>query len=238
MQPINWNEINVQPVQNMSDKIFHKISQMIMSEQLPEGYVFPNEAILCEQLHVGRSTIREAYKALELYGYVTRSKKGTFVNNKLQILSATPMKVAFSNVDPKDFNEFRQMLEEKSAELAAIHASPDQIASLDKLIAQGQAAYTISDMERLMQSDAEFHRILSQASGNKLIISVMTVMTLAWDEGIRRNFFYAMQHDASIFKNMHEQHTLIMEAIKRHDPEGARQAMKTHIIKVTAQMHQ
>ena len=211
---------------------------MIMSEQLPEGYVFPNEAILCEQLHVGRSTIREAYKALELYGYVTRSKKGTFVNNKLQILSATPMKVAFSNVDPKDFNEFRQMLEEKSAELAAIHASPDQIASLDKLIAQGQAAYTISDMERLMQSDAEFHRILSQASGNKLIISVMTVMTLAWDEGIRRNFFYAMQHDASIFKNMHEQHTLIMEAIIRRDPEGARQAMKTHIIKVTAQMHQ
>lgn len=236
MQPINWNEINVQPVQNMSDKIFHKISQMIMSEQLPEGYVFPNEAILCEQLHVGRSTIREAYKALELYGYVTRSKKGTFVNNKLQILSATPMKVAFSNVDPKDFNEFRQMLEEKSAELAAIHASPEQIASLDKLIAQGQAAYTISDMERLMQSDVEFHRVLSQASGNKLIVSVMTVMTLAWDEGIRRNFFYAMQHDASIFKNMHEQHTLIMEAIIRHDSEGARQAMKTHISKVTAQM--
>lgn len=236
MQPINWNEINVQPVQNMSDKIFHKISQMIMSEQLPEGYVFPNEAILCEQLHVGRSTIREAYKALELYGYVTRSKKGTFVNNKLQILSATPMKVAFSNVDPKDFNEFRQMLEEKSAELAAIHASTEQIASLDKLIAQGQAAYTISDMERLMQSDAEFHRVLSQASGNKLIISVMTVMTLAWDEGIRRNFFYAMQHDASIFKNMHEQHTLITEAIIRRDPEGARQAMKTHISKVTAQM--
>lgn len=236
MQPINWNEINVQPVQNMSDKIFHKISQMIMSEQLPEGYVFPNEAILCEQLHVGRSTIREAYKALELYGYVTRSKKGTFVNNKLQILSATPIKVAFSNVDPKDFNEFRQMLEEKSAELAAIHASPEQIASLDKLIAQGQAAYTISDMERLMYSDAEFHRVLSQASGNKLIISVMTVMTLAWDEGIRRNFFYAMQHDASIFKNMHEQHTLITEAIIRRDPEGARQAMKTHISKVTAQM--
>lgn len=238
MQTINWNEINVQPAQNMSDKIFHKISQMIMSGQLPEGYVFPNEAVLCEQLHVGRSTIREAYKALELYGYVTRSKKGTFVSSKLQIFSATPMKVAFSNVKPKDFNEFRQMLEEKSAELAAVHASSDQIVKLDKLIAQGQAAYTISDMERLMQSDAEFHRVLSQSSGNELIVSVMTVMILAWDEGIRRNFFYAMQHDASIFESMNKQHTLIMEAIKRHDPDEARQAMKTHIIKVTAQMHQ
>lgn len=89
-----------------------------------------------------------------------------------------------------------------------------------------------------MQSDAEFHRVLSQSSGNELIVSVMTVMTLAWDEGIRRNFFYAMQHDASIFESMNKQHTLIMEAIKRHDPDEARQAMKTHIIKVTAQMHQ
>lgn len=237
MEPINWNEINVQPIQNMSDKIFYKISQLIMSGQLPEDYVFPNEAVLCEQLHVGRSTIREAYKALELYGYVTRTKKGTFVNSKLKILSATPMKAAFSNVKNSDFNEFRQMLEEKAAELAAMHALPDQIATLDELIAQGQAAYTISDTERLMRSDAEFHRALSRASGNELLSSVMTVMTLTWDEGIRRNFFYAAQHDASIFERMNTQHKLVMEAIKNHDPEGARQAMRTHILNVTAPLH-
>ena len=92
----DWSALNVQPAQNMSDRLFNRISQMIMSGKLPEGYVFPNEAVLCEQLHVGRSTIREAYKALELSGYVTRSKRGTFVNSKLDILSATPMKEAFA----------------------------------------------------------------------------------------------------------------------------------------------
>ena len=58
--------LNIRPMKNMSDYLYQKISGMIMNGTLPEGYVFPNEAQLCEQLGVGRSTLREAYKALEL----------------------------------------------------------------------------------------------------------------------------------------------------------------------------
>ena len=63
----------------MSDMVYEKISMLIQNGDIPEGYVFPNEAVLCEQLAIGRSTIREAYKALELSGYVTRTKRGTIV---------------------------------------------------------------------------------------------------------------------------------------------------------------
>lgn len=71
--------LDTRPQKNMSDMIYEKISQLIQSGEFPEGYVFPNESALCEMLSVGRSTIREAYKALELSGFVTRTKRGTTV---------------------------------------------------------------------------------------------------------------------------------------------------------------
>ena len=33
----DWSALNVQPAQNMSDRLFNRISQMIMSGKLPEG---------------------------------------------------------------------------------------------------------------------------------------------------------------------------------------------------------
>lgn len=85
------NEINLQQLmgfetqKNVSDRLYQKISELIMSGELQEGYTFPNETVLCEQLSVGRSSLREAYKALELSGYVTRTKKGTVVNSRTSI---------------------------------------------------------------------------------------------------------------------------------------------------------
>ena len=217
----DWSALNVQPAQNMSDRLFNRISQMIMSGKLPEGYVFPNEAVLCEQMHVGRSTIREAYKALELSGYVTRSKRGTFVNSKLDILSATPMKEAFAAASTSDFNEFREMMEVKCAALAAQKATPADIENLRAISERIQALYELGDMPQV-------------AAGNKLIASTMLIMTLAWDEGVRRNFLHAAENNRQIFRDMHGQHEAIITAIEDHDREAAEAAMKTHIRFVTA----
>lgn len=87
----------------MSDMVYEKISLLIQNGDIPEGYVFPNEAVLCEQLAIGRSTIREAYKALELSGYVTRTKRGTVVNSYSTILEATPLKAVVRNSDGEFF---------------------------------------------------------------------------------------------------------------------------------------
>lgn len=233
---IRWDEINVKPAQNMSDLLFSKISSMILSGKIPEGYVFPNEGVMCEQLHVGRSTIREAYKALELYGYVTRSKRGTSVNSKTDILNATPLKMAFSSVSEKDFNEFRLMLEVTCAELAARHASNEQIKVLEEIASQCQIFYSAAMMDRLMEEDARFHRSLAKASGNQLMVVIMTVMTSAWDEGIRRNFFYAMKNQPENFQIMHQEHLEVLTAIRNHDAVQARAAMEKHIRDMTARM--
>ena len=55
--------LDLPPQTSMTDLIFKRISNLILEGKLSEGYVFPNETVMCEELGVGRSTLREAYKA-------------------------------------------------------------------------------------------------------------------------------------------------------------------------------
>ena len=66
---------------NISDVIFRRIRDAIISGELPPGYVFPNENELCKKLNIGRSSLREAYSPLETLKLISRSKAGTYVND-------------------------------------------------------------------------------------------------------------------------------------------------------------
>jgi len=55
---------------NAADLLAEKIRSHIISGEIPAGYIFPNETVFCEQLGVSRSTLREAYKALESTGFI------------------------------------------------------------------------------------------------------------------------------------------------------------------------
>lgn len=67
-----------------SPKLFIEIVQqlrtLIEDERIPIGGKLPSERVLAEQLDVGRSTIREALRSLELLGLIeTRRGEGTFL---------------------------------------------------------------------------------------------------------------------------------------------------------------
>ncbi len=217
---------------NVSDRLFQKISELIMSGELPEGYTFPNETALCEQLSVGRTSLREAYKALELSGYVTRTKKGTVVNSRASILNATPLRTVFHAADHEDFNQFRLMIESKCASLAAMNAGLKGVERLDRIIEQSREALDDKDFERLMDLDEQFHIGIATMSGSKLINSIVTVMATEWRTGIKRNFEEAIRSQPDLFKTMILQHRAIADAIRNRDV-AAGKLMEEHIRTVT-----
>ena len=53
---------------NISQNLFQRFKELIISGQLPAGYMLPNENVVSEMLGVGRSTLREAYTALAVFG--------------------------------------------------------------------------------------------------------------------------------------------------------------------------
>lgn len=219
---------------NVSDQLYHSIRGLIMSSVLEEGYTFPNETELCDQLQVGRTTLREAYKALELSGFVTRTKRGTFVNSKSVIMNATPLKTIFEEANTQDFNQFRLMIEMKSSYFAALHAGLEDIQKLEENLSQSRAARNANDFEMLMKLDYTFHTSIANLSKNSLMISTVSVMAAAWENNIRQNFAAAMQDDQRIFDTMIAQHEAILNAIRSRDCAGAEKAMETHIQTVSA----
>lgn len=222
--------LNIQPMKNMSDYLYQNISSMIMKGVLPEGYVFPNEAQLCEQLGVGRSTLREAYKALELTGYVTRSKRGgTIVNSQKQILAATPWKKSLENANKKDFDEYRFVFELANAYGAAERGTEDEVQELKELLKQMKEV-NLDDrgsFQELQSLDKEFHFKIASMTHNDLFRQMMLVMSQLWDEGVQKNFFTARNEGR--FDNVFAQHEELIVAINAHDSKKAREAMRTHI---------
>lgn len=219
---------------NMSDLLYHKISELILSGKLAEGYMFPNENALCEQLQVGRNTLREAYKALELSGFVTRSKRGTCVNSRSTILNATPLSTIFRMATPDNFRDFRRFLEIECVKQAAIHAELTDVEALEAIVEQSRSALAAKDYETLKALDADFHTKISDSAKNSLFTALSSVIMEAWQENVAYNFIYAMEKDNTIFDDMVPQHAAIVAAIRERNSENAAQAMRTHLERVAA----
>ena len=70
------------PMDNRSvvDRIIARITNAIISGELLPGQKIPTESELCESMHVGRNSVREAIKVLVAMGvlYIKRAE-GTFV---------------------------------------------------------------------------------------------------------------------------------------------------------------
>src|SRR5580692_2370460 len=95
-----------------------------------EGEKIPAERELCQRLGVGRASLREALKALEIMGMIeTRSGDGTYVCGRSEFFSR-PLLWAITGSDPRDAQELieaRRLMEVELAGLAAERATPEDI---------------------------------------------------------------------------------------------------------------
>ena len=227
---INFQDyVDIAPAQSMSDKIYNEFSKLIQDGTLPEGYVFPNEAALCEQLHVGRTSLREAYKALEFSGYVTRTKRGTVVNGKSEIIASRPRAASMAQSSDKDFLEVRCMLEGESAYLAASRATEQDLHEMEEILDQIAAARTREDYTKMAHLDRKFHKALAVSSKNKLIISTMFAMAEVWKRETHHNFWQALEDRTEILDQMNVQHRALIQAIRDRDADEARRLILHHI---------
>lgn len=224
--------LNIRPQKNMSDMIYEKISQLIQNGSLPEGYTFPNETILCEQLSIGRSTIREAYKALEFSGYVTRTKRGTVVNSYAVILESTPLKAVIHGASHQDFLEFRLMLEGQTAALAAERAAPEEADRLQQLQDKLILARQNTDYNEIAALDRSFHESIANYSHNPLMITSMAAIAEACENETRESFSRLSVLSETLDQIVYL-HQAIIDSIRNQSPGEAMTHMLNHIAGVS-----
>lgn len=86
---INWsdhfygdevNKVENKPAKKMFIQIVKQLRVLIAEQNIQEGDKIPSERVLSEQLQVGRSSVREALRSLELLGLIeTKHGGGTYL---------------------------------------------------------------------------------------------------------------------------------------------------------------
>lgn len=119
------------------NEIITQLSQAIIEGDFKPGDKLPSEAELCEQLAVGRNSLREAIRVLNAMGVVkTKRGQGTFLQDTISHEVFNPL-IFRLILDPKnttDVFELRVMVESIVVIMAIQKASPEEIKTIRDLV--------------------------------------------------------------------------------------------------------
>jgi GntR family transcriptional repressor for pyruvate dehydrogenase complex len=210
------------------NKVYEEVARQIerlILKKLQPGDKLPSERELAETLGVSRSSIRDAIRSLELMGMVEpRQGAGTIVREISSDSLVNPLANAIKRKDEliSELLDFRLMLEPPLAARAAARVSADEIAEMEEIL-QRQSDKQ-SRGEAAVAEDSEFHYAIALASGNSVVLKVIDIlMDLLRDTRER-----SLQVEGRLQRSL-AGHRRILAALKRHDAEAAKAAMRRHI---------
>jgi len=209
--------------ENLHDCVIRALAlQVIEAERASETLVFPNEAGLCQQLGVSRSILREAVKVLADKGMIeVRPRTGTRSRPRSQWNLLDPDILAWqANLRPdarflRDLCEVRLAIEPTASGFAALRATPEEIAEIERCL-EPQAA---AGSEEAIEAELRFHTAVVEASHNTLFRQLMATIR----QPLRTALSYTAGLPASYTLGM-EAYRELAAAIRRHDPLAARAA--------------
>jgi DNA-binding FadR family transcriptional regulator len=199
----------VQPDVGASPHLSTLVSQLRL--RLASGKGLPAERAIAEEYAVKRHRVRQALALLREQGDIDATRRSSAAGGESLIRSTNPLEVI----------ELRLALEPALARLAAMRASPLEIARILR------AATTPPDMQR-STADLAFHKLVAAASGNGLAADFYSLLRkVGADSRVR------VQSTAPACPNRlaqrDDEHRALAEAIAARDPERAEAAMRAHL---------
>lgn len=210
------------------EQVIEQIKEIIQNGELKCGDQLPSERDLCEQLHVSRTSVREALRSLEMLGIIEcRQGEGNFIRESFEDSLLEPISITFMLHGSKtnEILELRKIIEPETAALAAKNISAAELQEIKELILLLNLE---DDSEKSAEIDKKIHYKIVRASGNGLVINVMYAVSNLVDryiEAVVANLFQTPENK-SIVK---EQHEAVVRAIEAHDAAKAAAAMRKHL---------
>ena len=205
----------------LADSTAQKIKSMIEGGNFSVGDKLPNENDFASQLGVSRSTLREAIRTLTASGMLEIKRgKGTFVTANTIIESSDIAEIS-SGLD--DLFEMRLMFEPDCAYYAAQRATDEEIATICKWGEEVEKKI-LSGEDRTVE-EQKFHESIANATHNSFVQQFMPIIFNAIKKGV-----VVLMKDGSVSSDNMNDDRLIMDFIKKRNAEGARTAMRLHII--------
>jgi len=207
-----------------------RIREQILSGAIPIGHPLPNERDLSIETGLGRTTVREALRVLEIQGLiVTRTGRngGSLVRRppRASVEESIGTFIRGRQLRLEALLEVRASIEPAAARYAAIHRTPEDLANLHAIQARLVAAVDAGNLDQYLMSNVEWHLAVTQASHNELLIAFMTAIAQAVHAATEADAFNSDEIRAA---TMHV-HDRILDAIAAGDPDAAERRMRKHV---------
>jgi GntR family transcriptional repressor for pyruvate dehydrogenase complex len=221
------------PIRGASEQVAERIQHYIQSEGLGPDDFLGREEDLAAEFGVSRPTLREALKLLASGNLIRASKGpggGIFVAHTADqgmsrsLSHAIAMMLETETVTLEELLDARVLLEVPLAGLAAYHPQQATLERLQAAVASAKAADP-DDSEAVARADAEIHRTIAAAAGNRMIHALT-----GWVFEVLQPRLIEVLHPAVVHEAVVDQHDALLKAIDRGDPARAERAMKDHLL--------
>ncbi|MFC4911848.1 FadR/GntR family transcriptional regulator [Actinomadura gamaensis] len=209
------------------------LREQIADGQWPVGTKLPGETTLAKELGVGRSTVREAIRALAGAGLVrARQGAGVFV------IATEPDEdwtARLRRASVADVYEIRMMIEVRAAELAAVRRTAGDLADLDAALAARNAAVASAPDEELVDSDIALHRTAVRAAHNPLLTDLFDQFVPVLREGLL-DLVRLIDVRTADADHGREAHGALVDAIRDRDPAAAGAVIAAELDRTVARL--
>jgi GntR family transcriptional repressor for pyruvate dehydrogenase complex len=215
-----------QRTEKIAESIARQILQDIQRNHLEPGAMLPPESAMVERFGVGRGSLREALRILEVNGLVTlkpgprggpvvsRHDPGNFgqmMTLHLQSLGATYRQLLEARV------EHEVVLARKAAE------QPGDAAG--KLVRASMGPSHPAEDQEYARATSSFHRAVGKASGNPVLALAADSIYAIWSVRVTE-VLYPSDERAHVL----DQHEAIARAIEKRSPKRAEALMREHMV--------
>ena len=198
-----------------------QLREQVLSGQWPVGGRLPAETELAQRLEVGRSTVREAVRALVHAGLLeTRQGSGTYVRS---LTPGADWEPRLRRAAVLEAYEVREALEVQAARLAASRRTETDIEALHACLAERDRAR--GEDARFVEADLAFHRAVVAAAHNPLLAEMFDSFA-----AVLREALIAIRSDQAVQgPDADAAHARLAAAIEAGDAAAAAQATHDHL---------
>ena len=207
------------------EKVVDKLKASIANGEYLPGDPLPSERNLMEQLGVSRSSLREAFRVMELLGLIESIPgKGRFVRQP-QSASGEEHSIQLEDSAILELMEARRILDPAIAAESAMRATPTDLMKIMRVISLTERRKDSPNSRA--QVDFDFHLALAEATHNFVFVNIT-----------RMNFDLIMATHDKIYGHLEDktaflqEHRRMYDAIFDHDTEGAGKSAADHIERI------
>jgi DNA-binding FadR family transcriptional regulator len=214
-----------------------RLRDWLLTEANTGGARLPPERELAARLSVSRAELRKALLVLEVEGRLRREVgRGTVVIDPAPtdgaVLSGDALQTLAARTGPHEAMIARLVLEPELARLAALHATPLQIARARRLAREMRTVGSWAGYESL---DVAFHDLIAEAAGNPLLHEMHRMLNFVRQRVVWRHLSLPTEGPPPDYHSLQEHDTLV-RALETRDRAGAKEAMRAHLEATLATM--